>query len=55
MINRKLEDKSCGNGPSLAIVFEDDSEMMELHQEIQVSIIHVVKLSMYMYMYCTVH
>ena len=37
MINKKLEDKTCGDGPSLAVVFEDDIELMDVHQEIQVS------------------
>ncbi len=39
MINRKLEEKVCGDGPSLAIVFEDDIDLMDLHQEIQVGVV----------------
>ena len=39
MINKKLEEKVCGDGPCLSIVFEDDIELMDLHQEIQVGVV----------------
>ena len=39
MINKKLEEKVCGDGPCLSIVFEDDIELMDLHQEIQVGLV----------------
>ena len=46
LINRKMEDKTCGNGPDLRTIFEDDSVMIELSQSIQVPYMY-----MYMYMY----
>ena len=32
LINRKLEDKTCGEGPSLEIIFEDDGHLLKLSQ-----------------------
>ena len=40
MINNKLEEKVCGDGPSLSGIFEDDAELMDLTQDIQVSLTH---------------
>ena len=38
MINSKPEDKECGNGPSLAGIFEDDKTLMDLNETVQVRI-----------------
>ena len=37
MINRKLEEKDCGEGPSLEIIFEDDVHMKEIQEKIIVN------------------
>lgn len=47
MINQKYEDKMCGTGPSLASVFEDDNELMEVAQSVQVC--NILNLSYYYY------
>ena len=36
LINGQLEEKVCGDGPSLEDVFEDDSHLQELNNNIQV-------------------
>jgi len=36
MINNKFEEKSCGDGPSLATMFSDDKNMQLLIENIQV-------------------
>ena len=37
MINGKLEEKKLGDGPSLARIFEDDTELHDLSNQLQVS------------------
>lgn len=37
LINRKLEEKDCGEGPSLEIIFEDDVHMKEIQEKIIVN------------------
>ena len=34
LINHKLEDKVCGNGPSLDIIFRDDTHLLKLGQDV---------------------
>lgn len=36
LINGKLEDKTCGDGPSLDCIFEDDSHLQQLTQDVLV-------------------
>ena len=40
-----MEEKTCGTGPSLADIFEDDIELMDVAQSVQ------VRISIHMYMY----
>ena len=35
MINNKLEEKLCGEGPNLRTIFEDDLILMDIEQSIQ--------------------
>ena len=37
LINQKFEEKTCGQGPSLVAVFDDDTQLQELSNKIQVS------------------
>lgn len=37
MINNKFEEKTCGEGPSLSAMFEDDRHLQGLIIEIKVS------------------
>ena len=37
MINHKFEDKTCGEGPSLGAMFEDDKHLLGLIHNIKVS------------------
>lgn len=39
LINRKLEEKDCGEGPNLEIIFEDDVHLNNIQEKIIVSII----------------
>ena len=39
LINGKHEEKDCGDGPKLEIIFEDDTHLKELEQDTIVSII----------------
>lgn len=42
LINRKLEEKDCGEGPNLENIFEDDIHMNEIQENIIVrKIFHV--------------
>ena len=34
LINHKLEDKVCGSGPSLDIIFRDDTHLLKLGQDV---------------------
>jgi len=36
LINQKFEEKTCGQGPSLSTVFDDDTKLQELSDSIQV-------------------
>jgi len=36
LINEKLEDKDCGDGPNLESIFEDDHHLDELQKAIKV-------------------
>lgn len=36
IINKKIEEKTCGEGPNLAEVLEDDNYMVETIQKIMV-------------------
>lgn len=36
-VNNKLEEKTCGEGPSLSTMFEDDKHLQELISQIKVS------------------
>ena len=36
LINQKFEEKTCGQGPSLFAVFDDDTKLQELSDSIQV-------------------
>ena len=38
LINRKLEEKVCGEGPSLEVIFEADAHLMELQDGVYGSI-----------------
>jgi len=38
MINNKLEEKTCGDGPSIATMFSDDKDMQTLIENVQVHI-----------------
>ena len=37
LINQIFEEKTCGQGPSLMAVFDDDTQLQELSEKIQVS------------------
>lgn len=39
LINRKLEEKDCGEGPNLEIIFEDDVHLKEVQEKIIVNAI----------------
>ena len=52
-INQKQEEKTCGEGPSLAGIFEDDNELMKLAQNIQVRSVHYMTV-LYIYIIRTV-
>lgn len=54
LINSKVEEKTCGEGPSLECIFEDDAHLSGLCQNIQVDIYnHNLTLNFlsYTYMY----
>lgn len=34
LINEKLEEKDCGDGPKLEVIFEDDDQLKQLQHEI---------------------
>ena len=36
MINSQIEEKVCGDGPCLEDVFEDDTHLQEINNDIQV-------------------
>ena len=40
LINHKVEDKVCGEGPDLEAIFEADSHLQGLCQSIQVGVVH---------------
>ena len=36
IINNKVEERTCGNGPNLADIFEDDAEIINVAQSVHV-------------------
>ena len=42
-VNGKFEEKTCGEGPSLIAMFEDDKQLHQLINEISVSLSNVFK------------
>ncbi len=52
LINHKVEDKVCGEGPDLEAIFEADSHLQGLCQNIQVSIVYKTQ---YLTIYTIMH
>lgn len=47
LINRKLEEKDCGEGPNLENIFEDDIHMNDIQERIIVSTCTVLYVGLY--------